>query len=123
LTIDQLHPLEQKGYQAFHNDIKVDELLGGHGLITDVAEFAYLMSGWFIAAREVFAVGALAFLAEKHGDADFVWSNPYPSAEEVEYDCNRNWNGENAWFRINEDILLPRARQWHQGWAWVESQL
>lgn len=114
--IEHLHPLEQKGYTAFIADTKVDELLGGHGLIADVAEFAYLMSGWFIAAREVFAEGAVDAYSTNNV------SNPYPSAEHVEYDYNRNYTGENAWFRIDENTLLPRARQWHQGFAWQEEQ-
>ncbi len=117
---EQLSPREQKGYMTFIAEIKVDEMLNE---AKDLVDALALISGWTVAAREVFAEGAVAWVQQQEYGGTLNLSNQYLPAGQVEYNCNRNYEGANAWFRVDDNTLLPRARQWHQGWAWADSRL
>lgn len=118
---DKLTATERSGYEAFIRDETIDK--GAKSVIEtgDIGAFAEYVSGWFVAAREAFAEGAISsVMADEYSTHEPA--NPYPSGSTVEYSCNRGYKGENAWFRVSDRELKPRARQWHQGFVWQQAQ-
>jgi hypothetical protein len=115
---DELHPTEQNAYQRFIAD---EPLLASDLVLLSVEDFLYWASGWYTAARECFAEGALESIQMER---PYGWApkNPYPSAEHVLYDCNENYTGADAYFRVDPNTLKPRARQWHLGYLFGEAQ-